>query len=151
MWRWLKPCTWLCVLATLAAYFAGATGQTEGFFSSMSAYLAASAFVWVVNADDRTWIVRLISAPLLRRIGLYSYGTYVLHDPLADVLNRVGILTMPTVGAGPAFVYCLVMVPVSILAGALSWHLIEKPILSLRAKMPYRGAARRRPQPPAPE
>ena len=73
----------------------------------------------------------------LRRIGLYSYGIYVLHDPLADTIARFGFLDYPRQGSIEALVYCAKMVPIAVVAGALSWHLYEQPFLRLKSKFSY--------------
>jgi len=105
-------------------------------FSSASAYLAGAFFLMTLQApSDGVW-ARFWSSWPLRRIGMYSYAIYVLHDPIVDVFARYGIVHMPST-VGQAVRYCLVMIPVCVGAGALSWHLFEVHFFRLKDHFTY--------------
>lgn len=64
--------------------------------------------------------------PLPRWVQDYSYGIYLYSFPIQQVFAKL----FP--GSGP-YKMMAIAIPVSWLAGALSWHLVEKPMLRLKA------------------
>ena len=75
-------------------------------------------------------------------LGLISYGLYLYHVPLiwlAELAFRRDVVAL-------SVWVRLALLPVCIAAAALSWELIERPILSLRSRFEYG----RRPAPAAP-
>lgn len=60
----------------------------------------------------------------LRKIGDYSYGIYLWAFPIQQILQHFGDLNVLEL--------CLLAIPLSYAAGALSWHLIEKRALSYK-------------------
>jgi len=61
------------------------------------------------------------------RFGDLSYGIYIYHFPILQTLIAMGILTtMPLVGA-------IIAITLTIAAGLVSWHWIEKPFLSKKS------------------
>jgi peptidoglycan/LPS O-acetylase OafA/YrhL len=82
----------------------------------------------------------------LRAIGRYSYGIYVLHYPLAYLLNELQLVERYRFGlwiADPtvaSLAYAATLMLLSIAAGAVSWHAYEKHFLKLRRYIPYRYA-----------
>lgn len=69
----------------------------------------------------------------LRHIDDYSYGIYLYGWPIQQVVNHF-------YPGGSALQMMLVALPGSWLAGALSWHLVEKRALRLKAR--YAGVKR---------
>ena len=63
-------------------------------------------------------------------LGDFSYGTYLFAFPIQQMLLSVGLSSV----AFPAFVTCSLML--SLAAGILSWHLIEKWFLPKRTPSP---------------
>lgn len=116
----------------------------ELVFLTASVYCAGAAVVLMLQDSNRPWH-RLARSWPLQRIGTYSYGIYVLHDPLAYVMDQIGVLHRPAAGDGllETLIYFVVMSGLTIGVGALSWHCFEKPILGLgrlAAPTPRRGA-----------
>ncbi len=61
------------------------------------------------------------------RFGDLSYGIYIYHFPILQTLIALGILTtMPLAGA-------FIAITLTIAAGLVSWHWIEKPFLSKKS------------------
>jgi len=65
---------------------------------------------------------RLLAAPALAWVGLVSYGIYLYHLDLIQWLDEAGLR-----GGGVVVLGVLA----SIAAGALSWHLVERPAIRL--------------------
>ncbi len=76
-------------------------------------------------------ISKLFAAPVLRSLGKYSYGIYVLHVIILPFLwplrDKMGIFR---------FGFMFGFIPISYCAGWLSWHLFEKHFLSLKRFFP---------------
>lgn len=66
--------------------------------------------------------------PGFNRLGDYSYGVYLWRFPIQQVIAQ--LLPVPT----PARI-TLIALPCAIAIGALSWHLLEKPLLRLKRPM----------------
>ena len=81
-----------------------------------------------------SWLARFLSLPPLRYLGRISYGVYVYHwllDPyFISIWKRIGLGSpADRVSEG-----CFKSATAIVLA-ALSWHLFEKPILSLKDRL----------------
>lgn len=114
-----------------------ALGQTAGLTASV--YLAgAVVVVSLLGHQDSVW-TRIVGSLPLRRIGQYSYGTYVLHLPLMFTLHSAGVITrpLPNSGLSTDLRYSAGMIMISLTAGALSWHCFEKPIMRMLSRRPY--------------
>ena len=77
-----------------------------------------------------------VPVPKLIRSGDYSYGVYLYHDPLLQVIIGLfpAVALIPSYGA--VFVLATGLVAVAALA-TFSWIFIEKPILGLRKKFSF--------------
>jgi peptidoglycan/LPS O-acetylase OafA/YrhL len=110
------------------------------FFAGLI-YLAA----WTDHhprAGQQPWWHRTLTLPVLRNIGKYSYGMYVIHKPLHDLfsvpaLKALGISTegMPL----QASLHVAVVMLVSYAAAWLSYHLYEVHFLNLKRHFEPRG------------
>ena len=105
-----------------------------------SPFLWGSALVLSVGSPG-PWQALLSTRPLLV-LGKLSYGLYILHylfDPwLKLVLHDRWILGLT--GDRPLLALALFLIAafaLSLTAAALSWHLFEKPILSLKRYFRY--------------
>jgi peptidoglycan/LPS O-acetylase OafA/YrhL len=104
---------------------------------------AGFAAVLVLAVDGRSaGLARPLASPALRTAGKYSYGLYVLHYPIFLGLEAAGL----TAGrlAGLAGSRLLGIAGFTAIAGAatfgaalLSWHLVERPFLRLKDRVPY--------------
>jgi peptidoglycan/LPS O-acetylase OafA/YrhL len=76
---------------------------------------------------------------VLRTLGKYSYGLYVLHVPIATVARLTFQIPDANVGAGRRFT--AIVLPVVFAAAFLSYHLFEKQFLRLKDVLgPHRGS-----------
>jgi peptidoglycan/LPS O-acetylase OafA/YrhL len=93
---------------------------------SLNILILGGLFTWVVLSEN-TWLTRLLSNPLLRGLGRISYMFYLLHLLILDQTSTH--IPGRTSAAAVAFVITTGM-------AALSWFLIEKPVLSLNTARP---------------
>ncbi len=135
--RWLMPAAAVGIAVMVAGFATVPLLEAEALFSSASPYVAALVLLITLQAGPQTGWSRVVGSWPLRRIGMYSYGIYVLHDPLADTIARFGFLDYPRQGPIEALVYCAKMVPIAVVAGALSWHVYERPFLRLKSRFSY--------------
>jgi peptidoglycan/LPS O-acetylase OafA/YrhL len=147
--QWLRrvaPRSALVSGASLAAIGATAGGfdyadpllQTVGY--SLIAVLYASLLALIVTSAS-PGLNRVGEAAPLRVFGKYSYGIYLLHRPVIQIVERTGfapalfpIVIGSTLPAQIAFT--LVVVSGSLLVAALSWHLFEARLLRLKRNFP---------------
>jgi peptidoglycan/LPS O-acetylase OafA/YrhL len=65
--------------------------------------------------------------PAFNRVGDYSYGVYVYSFPIQQTL----VQRIPGIEPGPLFALAMAL---TLVAAALSWHLLEKPALGLKSR-----------------
>jgi peptidoglycan/LPS O-acetylase OafA/YrhL len=90
--------------------------------------------IFVLSLGRGSMLNRLLSNPVLRYLGRISYGVYVYHllfDPyFYSIWARCGLhMTLSHFSEG------LLKSATTIVIAALSWHLFEKPILSLKDRL----------------
>lgn len=134
-----------CFLAI--AFFAGLPARTTGGSYTVLGwgfeYLAFAVIGLLIMAPpvfsspERSRVLRGLGSPPLRWLGRISFGVYLWHYVLLQVLMERGVDTF-----APLLVSTLA---VSLLAGVLSWTVIEKPVLDWADR---RRAARRDQQVP---
>ena len=75
------------------------------------------------------------SLPALRIFGKYSYGMYLYHFPLTTVSEHA----KPFFARFPlgSLIYVAVCLAANLIIAALSFHLIEQPILKLKKRFEY--------------
>jgi peptidoglycan/LPS O-acetylase OafA/YrhL len=135
----------LLALAALFFWEGHINLDTSGWFHAIgltaSVYLAAAIVVISLFARPGELWYRVFGNAPLRRIGDYSYATYVMHYPIMFVLDATGVWSRPPANSGlrAEFLYSGPMLAICIAAGALSWHLYEERILKLRRYLPYGG------------
>ncbi len=89
-------------------------------------------------------LAKLFSARILRMFGKYSYGMYLYHFPLTAVSEHV----KPLFFRYPlgSLTYVATCLAANLAIAALSFHVFEQPILSLKKRFEYDGEARARAQ-----
>ncbi len=86
-----------------------------------------------------TWLEWLLSARVLRIFGKYSYGMYLYDLPLTVILSPrreffIARTHSYAVGSAVFLAFCLV---INLLIAALSFYLIELPIMRLKSRFKY--------------
>jgi len=93
------------------------------------------------------WLRRILSSTPLRFFGTYSYGLYVLHQPIMLWFTEQGLqagnfpLLLGSKLPG-AMVYAVVTVGLSIVFALASWYLWERPFLRMKRFLPYKATER---------
>jgi peptidoglycan/LPS O-acetylase OafA/YrhL len=102
-------------------------------------------FYAATNSGSSEIVCRMLRSRLLRRLGKYSYGIYVLHLPIVRLLARSkdSILSrlhwLPGSAAHEAVTWFTILLGclLSYATALLSWHLIEKRFLRLKDRFGY--------------
>ncbi|GAC1542362.1 MAG: acyltransferase family protein [Acidimicrobiales bacterium] len=109
-----------------AAAWTRVSGSSPSLFTGLLplAYLCAAAVVAAVVVAPVGFVARVLSHRLLCGLGRVSYGVYLWHWPIILVLDhaRTGLF-------GPALL--LLRLAATGTATALSWLVIERPVLAL--------------------
>ena len=93
-------------------------------------FLAMVLGVW---QTDNRWVLGFFNYAPFRFLGKISYGLYLIHLfmwPLVDWLS----LHSSVIRALPPFV---ARFGLTVLLATAMWHLVEAPILKLKARLPY--------------
>jgi peptidoglycan/LPS O-acetylase OafA/YrhL len=109
--------------------------QSVGY--TVLAVLFGCLIVSAVSASPDARIVRVLSHPLLRSFGKYSYAMYLLHVPVQMFVQRAFFQPSPVpmiLGSqfAPQLAFFVVATAGAWLVAWLSWHLYEKHFLTLK-------------------
>ncbi|MBK9990383.1 MAG: acyltransferase [Verrucomicrobia bacterium] len=89
------------------------------------------------------WFARLLINPLMRYIGSISYGIYVYHFFAPLVVRRLPLAVVPF-GSGYILVRTLLELGFSVGVAALSFRIIERPILAFKNRIAPSGSTKMR-------
>jgi peptidoglycan/LPS O-acetylase OafA/YrhL len=108
-------------------------GQTVGY--SLLAITFALAILAAACSDVAGGAAWLVRSAALRTLGKYSYGMYVLHKPIHDLvgvplLASLGIVAPTSLGLALAYIAVTTLVILG--AAVLSYELFEKRFLALK-------------------
>ena len=145
--RWARPIALISGVGIVALFlWRGELGtndlpvQLAGFL--LLACLFGAMLVFAVTAEPASRYGALVTHPVLRFFGRYSYGLYVFHHPLIFVLRRLGF----SVTLFPAVLGSQLIGQAAYLTGAtaltlglafVSWRLYESQLLKLKTFFPY--------------
>ncbi len=100
----------------------------------------ACVLVWLLHGHETRLLARFFNLSLLRKLGKYSYAMYVFQCPLIPIAGVVCSVPVLTNFIGNAMVanlvYMIAMFGLTYGAGLLSWHLLEKHCMKLKAWFP---------------
>jgi peptidoglycan/LPS O-acetylase OafA/YrhL len=116
----------------------GFTAPSGGQELARELLVAAIAALFVLPAafGDRGWPLAVLRSRPLVAVGIVSYGVYLWHLPVLELLVREEVLVAPATGVLAAL--CL---PPTLVLAAASWFGLERPLLraSHRWPRPRRG------------
>jgi peptidoglycan/LPS O-acetylase OafA/YrhL len=150
---------WLCVLLAFALFMSGVPFQhgdiflpRYGFTTHALIGLGSGLLVLPVIVPGppghTRWTLRILRHPRVVWMGMISYGIYLWHVPVLDLVGR-GLSSNP--GAAPLGTVALTWATVTVgavIMGAASWYLVERPfqrVLGPRSTGANASAARGRP------
>ena len=110
---------------------------TDVYFHSASAAAFALVLASTVLGPRSTRYIAFLSTTVLTWLGIISYSVYMWHEPIMIELGSRDILLRSAPEWFP--VNALVLVGLSIVAGLLSYLLIERPTIELRHLLDKRG------------
>jgi peptidoglycan/LPS O-acetylase OafA/YrhL len=109
---------------------------------TMYAFLFGSLIVLAVTGRTSGWMGRLWNARPLRFLGKYSYGMYVAQNFLKAVFVPELLIATIAAGLGSIFwarcSYLALMSIATLLAALVSWNLLEKRFIKMKAQFEYR-------------
>jgi peptidoglycan/LPS O-acetylase OafA/YrhL len=141
--RYLMPLSVVLVLALSIAKteIPTAAWAIGALSSSLYAVFFGGVLVFAVCCRAGSFGERFYCNRLLRTVGKYSYGLYVLHYLLRPTLHRLIPVESLAVWTGSTFlglfIYAGLAMAVSLIAAWLSWHLVEKHFLKLKKYFTY--------------
>lgn len=101
------------------------------------------ALAWLLGQGPTHWARVAFRSRGLTHAGRRSYGLYLYHMPLIEIVGRLG-LDLPSLAhaEGPHWPILLGYLPVQgallFLVAEVSWRLMERPLLRLKDRLPYR-------------
>lgn len=117
---------WLC-LAGLLALWARLDGPGGGLFSGgeFGVAVMVAVVIFAVVTTPSTTLARVLATPVLRYIGVISYGIYLWHFPLFTWMDasRLHLMGLPLLA---------VRLAATVALAAASYHLVELPIRQRR-------------------
>ena len=100
---------------------------------------AGLLFLWVIGRAAEGFVGPvgfLLNRPILIYLGCISYGMYINHLFVPDLLHHIGLLALIPEIVNIEWVRFLLFSSVSILIATGSWYIIEKPINGLKRYFP---------------
>jgi peptidoglycan/LPS O-acetylase OafA/YrhL len=161
---WAERRPWLAWGLALAAYVAvcrgiglggvGILGESFTAWQALArhwlyAVVALGVLLPAVFGDPRAGLIRrrVLGNPLLLWVGVISYGVYLWHDTVLEQAVRWGWLDA---GPHPYVTMLAVGTAGAVLLAALSFYLLERPLLRLKRLVPDAQAPPRDPRTHAP-
>ena len=116
-----------CILGLIMVCVArGTTNYTDPLVGTVGySLLAIGGGAAVALAASTAWAIHLFSFLPLRILGRYSYGLYLYHFPLTSITEK-----FKTHLPGGPLVYVAVCFALNLAIAAISFHLIEAPIMA---------------------
>lgn len=123
--------SWLAALCCYASLVAmelptGLTPPSAGQELARELLVAAVAALFVLPAafGDRGWPLALLRSRPLVAVGIVSYGVYLWHLPVLELLVREEVLVQPATG-----LLALACLPPTLVLASVSWFALERPLL----------------------
>ena len=115
----------------------GEAGPLAMAVRTTAASLGSFALVALVVANEGHRVLGPLRVRPMVYLGTISYGIYLYHHPIVQMSGSLGdSLGLP---AGPALV--AMDIGLTLIVAMASWHLIERPILRFKDRLPYQVEA----------
>jgi peptidoglycan/LPS O-acetylase OafA/YrhL len=134
--RWMLPAGLALVVALFAVFWPAAPSIDHVMHPPPMQTLLALGFLAIVLGlweTDNRWVLGFFGWRPLRFLGKISYGLYLIHLfmwPLVDWLAARSAVIRELPPSALRF-------GLTVLLAAAMWHLVEAPILKLKARLPY--------------
>ncbi len=129
-YRWVIRRPWLALSIAaafiVAAAYAFASTSTEVFDMSKELWAVSAGLIVATALQGWAWLRPI--ARVLAPIGVISYGVYLWHWVAEQALAHHWD-PLKHAGFGPWLVHVAMLLAVALPAGALSWILVERPLL----------------------
>ncbi len=113
--------------------------RTLGF--SSFAGLFGAVLILILSPSRWRPVCSGLSSPLLMIFGKYSYGLYLIHVPVRNVLVHY----VPELSSNPSLLsqiaFWAISTSLSLMMAIAVWHLIERPFLNLKEYFPCASSA----------
>lgn len=143
-----RPGKWALIWALLVCFFLGSGGEVnpitrQPYVTPLFPAICAAA-LYFINFSDK--LAAVVDNRLSRLIAKLSFGIYLWHFPVIELIRiyiqpDFKVFGMKSFWAWSG--YSLAVVAVSLVLAALSWYLIEQPMLRLTQRWLARRKARR--------
>lgn len=125
--RWFTLAAWVCLALAILSWslFPKEGGLVRYFTNDL---LCGTFYAWLVLTAAigvRGVLAPLFDSEVLQYVGRISYGIYLVHNWMPDVVEKY-------FGPLPKYEAAPIVLGLTLLICTLSWHLIEKPILGLK-------------------
>ncbi len=139
--KWLLAGCAVALLAIVGVSFgSGRTLWVNAAGATLTSLFFGVVVLWAVALKPTNIVPRIFSNPILRLFGKFAYCLYVMHGPLAGVLEHhikddqfigpIGGSMLPG-----RMVFFAINTVLSLLFAFASWHLFEKHFLKLKDKL----------------
>lgn len=139
-WSMFYIGTALLFLTDLGLGYSGRLlGRWSGLLVNPSLALLFTGLVGGVVLSPETFVSKILRNGALRYIGKISYGLFLYHSPLYELVWYFfkNLMTRPNQSKGITLLFVLCKFAAAFAVAALSWHLLEKPINALKTRFPY--------------
>lgn len=139
---------WMMTLLMAHMGYHRGIGQSPGYVlcgTSLLSLMFGSLLLWAAISEKGTIGHRIFNNAILQSFGKYSYGVYLLHLPIlilvADYLFRPDMLKLGNTTLPGLIVFFAITWGLSLLAAVISWNVLEKHCLKLKAFFPMEKKA----------
>jgi peptidoglycan/LPS O-acetylase OafA/YrhL len=146
--KWARPVAVACIGGVAAIVVArNGLNKNDAVTGTIGFTLLAGLFTVAVFAAvvSRSAYTRCLTAPALRFFGKYSYALYVFHQPVALMLEGLGlsraIAEIGVKGLAAQLAFAAIALAVTIALALSSWNLCEKHFLKLKDRFAQRQPA----------
>lgn len=144
--KFLTPAFLITEVLAFGTLFAGKVLGADPFLTSSFGFsliilLCAQMLILILRAPSHSGLYRFFSSKFLTFFGKYSYAMYLFHIPAGAIvrqfmLNAEAFQTLPGFPLLWQFLFYALGILCVIPPALLSWHLLEKPVLSLKKYFP---------------